>query len=135
MIKIRKTVEYKMYFNAPEYIFRLAKDLRANQTDSEKELWKIIGSKKILGLHFRRQHPVNIYIVDFYCHEIKLAIEVDGEIHSKKEKHENDLNRTAELERLGIKVIRFTNKDIFGDFEWVKMQIVKFCEELVEEVD
>jgi len=132
MIKIRKTIESTMYYNAPEFIIRLAKDLRANQTRAEIELWKIIGAKQIIGLHFRRQHPVNMYIVDFYCHSIRLAIEIDGEIHNKKEKHENDLNRTAELERFDITVIRFSNKEIFDHIGMVKMRIERVCRVLLQ---
>jgi very-short-patch-repair endonuclease len=73
-----------MYYNAPDFIIRLAKDLRNNQTEAEKEIWKVIGEKKLLGFHFRRQHPANMFIVDFYYHTIRLAI--DGEIHNNEEK-------------------------------------------------
>ena len=117
MAKIARTIENAMYYNAPEFIIRLAKDLRANQTRAEIELWKIVGAKLIMGLHFRRQHPVNMYIADFYCHAIKLAIEIDGDIHRKIEKQENDLNRTAEFKRLGLTVVRFSNEEVFEDSE------------------
>ena len=131
--KIRRTIENSMYYNAPEFVIRLAKVLRANQTQAEKEIWKIIGARQIMGLHFRRQHPVNMYVADFYCHSIKLAIEIDGEIHRKREKRENDLNREAELERFGITVIRFSNKEVFKDIYNVKMQIEKVCRGLIRE--
>ena len=65
-----------------------------------------------LNLYFRRQHPVGRFIVDFYCHEIRLAIEVDGSVHDSEEQHERDANRTACLEEFGIKVLRFRNEDI-----------------------
>jgi very-short-patch-repair endonuclease len=132
MSKIGRTIENKMYYNAPEFIIRLAKDLRAKQTQAEKELWEIIGAKKIMGLHFRRQQPVNMYITDFYCHSIRLAIEIDGEIHRKTEKHRNDLNRTAEFERFGITVIRFSNKEVLDDINMVKIQIDRVCRELMQ---
>jgi very-short-patch-repair endonuclease len=133
MARFTKTIENTMYYNAPEFIIRLAKDLRANQTVAEIELWKIIGAKQIMGLHFRRQHPINMYIVDFYCHSIRLAIEIDGEIHRKKERQENDLNRTAELEKFDITVIRFSNKDVFDNIKRVKMQIERVCWVLLQQ--
>jgi very-short-patch-repair endonuclease len=133
MARFTKTIENTMYYNAPEFIIRLAKDLRANQTVAEIELWKIIGAKQIMGLHFRRQHPINMYIVDFYCHSIRLAIEIDGEIHRKKERQENDLNRTAELEKFDITVIRFSKKDVFDNIKRVKMQIERVCWVLLQQ--
>jgi very-short-patch-repair endonuclease len=133
MTKITRTIENTMYYNAPEFILRLAKELRANQTKAEKELWNIIGAKKVMGLHFRRQHPINMYIADFYCHTIRLVIEIDGGIHKKREKHENDLNRTAELERFGITVIRFSNNDVFNNIEMVKIRIERDCKDLIKE--
>ncbi len=60
MTLVKKTLEHTMYYNAPEFIIRLAKDLRANQTKAEIELWKVVVAKKIMGLHFRRQHAVNM---------------------------------------------------------------------------
>jgi len=64
------------------------------------------------GLKFRRQHPVHIFILDFYCHERKLAIEVDGGVHKAIEQSERDENRTYELEHIGISVLRFTNEEV-----------------------
>ncbi len=120
-----------MFYNAPEFIIRRARELRARQTPAEIEFWKIIGAKKLMGLHFRRQHPIYIYIADFYCHSLRLVIEIDGEIHDEKDKYESDLNRTAELERFGITVIRFMNKEIFGNREMVKMRLEEVCQELL----
>jgi very-short-patch-repair endonuclease len=80
-------------------------------TLSEKTLWEKLR-RNSFNLRFRRQHPINNYIADFYCHEIRLVIEVDGPIHLKEENNQNDKNRTAEMEKYGITVLRFTNDEV-----------------------
>jgi len=77
-----------------------------------------------LKVRFKRQHPIDIFIVDFYCHQFKLAIEVDGEIHLIKEVREHDAGRQHDIEKLGIKILRFTNKEIMEDLETVKKRIM-----------
>jgi len=72
-----------------------------------------------VGVRFRRQHPVWRYIADFYCVDLKLLIEVDGPIHDDKSSQDKDANRTAELERMGITVIRFTNDEVQKDLSVV----------------
>jgi len=81
-------------------------------TGAEKILWKELKNRNLNGLKFRRQHPIHFYIADFYCHEKRLVIEVDGEIHKRRAVKEHDENRSAELDRLGINVIRFTNDQV-----------------------
>jgi cyclase len=81
-----------MFEKTNNLVFELAKELRRNMTDAEKLLWNHL-KPGISGLKFRRQHPVRFYIADFYCHKIKLVIEVDGEIHNKKEIKEKDIQR------------------------------------------
>src|SRR6266536_6063321 len=85
-----------MFQGADSLVFELAKDLRRNMTTAEKVLW-IYLRQGILGLKFRRQHPIGIYIADFYCHRVKLIIEVDGSIHDKKEVKEYDERRENDL--------------------------------------
>jgi very-short-patch-repair endonuclease len=75
--------------------------------------------KQINGFIFRRQHPIDIFIVDFYCHELKLVIEVDGGIHTEIKVAEYDKGREAEIERFGLKIIRFTNHEVFNNIEIV----------------
>jgi very-short-patch-repair endonuclease len=75
-----------MYYNAKSDTISLAKLLRNSMTESEKLLWERLKGKQIMNSRFRRQHPINIFIADFYCHEIKLVIEVDGSIHKKSTK-------------------------------------------------
>jgi very-short-patch-repair endonuclease len=72
-------------------------------------LWKELRKAK-LGVRFKAQHPIDKVIADFYCHKEKLVIEIDGNIHHFQKEY--DIGRTHELERFGIKVIRFTNKDV-----------------------
>ena len=87
-----------------------ARQLRKNSTKAEVFVWiKIKG--KALGYEFHRQVPLNEFIVDFYCHELKLAIELDGNIHNYK--HHKDTLRQKKLESLGVRIVRFTNDDVF----------------------
>ena len=104
--------EPSMFYGASNLIFENAKALRNRITESESLLWEQLKGKQ-LGMKFRRQHPISLYIADFYCHEIKLIIELDGEIHSKPEVLENDIERQKNLEELGITVIRFTNNQLY----------------------
>ena len=120
-----------MFFNAKPGIFEKAKALRKNMTPAELKLWQHLKDNNILDLRFRRQHPIDIFIADFYCHKIKLIIELDGEIHNNSSNQEYDKNRTAELERLNIKVIRFTNEEVMKDVENVVERIKKICEVLM----
>jgi very-short-patch-repair endonuclease len=77
---------------------------------------------------FRRQHPIGPFIVDFYCHEAKLVIEIDGNIHDSQENKEHDENRTFELEKLGLKVIRFKNEAIKGNI----MDVLEILQKEIE---
>ena len=73
-----------MFYGAKRNIFQRAKELRKNMTVTEQLLWRRLN-KKQLGVRFKRQHPIDIFIADFYCHQYKLVVEVDGEYH--KEQH------------------------------------------------
>jgi very-short-patch-repair endonuclease len=104
--------KYDMYYSATKDTLEKAKVLRKSETGAEELLWKQLKSKQFYGFKFRRQHPISQFIVDFYCHELKLVIEVDGEIHNKSENKEYDENRTFELEKFELKVLRFTNYEV-----------------------
>ena len=80
-------------------------------TDAEKLLWVYLKSG-IDGLKFRRQHPIGLYIADFYCHQTKLIVEIDGSVHNEKDVKETDEARQKELERWGYTIIRFTNQEV-----------------------
>lgn len=98
-----------------------ARELRKNLTQAEKILWNHIRKGKLNGLHFRRQHPYGIYILDFYCFKANLAIEVDGLIHLSRSEY--DLERTKYIESSGLIVIRFKNEDVENRIEWVLKEI------------
>ena len=117
------SVEYPMYFGAKPSVFKLAKELRKNETEAEKMLWSKLNKNQIIGLQFRRQHPINIFIADFYCPKIKLVIEVDGSIHEIFEYEEHDIGRSEMLNDFGITVIRFTNEKILNDLDGTIKQI------------
>ena len=125
MVHRKENIEKEMFYGASPEIFKRASELRKNMTNAEKALWSALRKKQIQGKKFRRQHPVSRYIVDFYCHQLKLAIEVDGGIHNKTEQKEHDTGRSYELRQLGIKVIRFTNDQIFQNLNEVIKEIEK----------
>ena len=122
-------VNYKecLFFDAPSEIHLRAKELRKNMTESEKVLWEEIRNRKLGGLKFRRQHPISTFIADFYCHEQKLVIELDGEIHDNEESQEYDEGRTAEMEYMGITVIRFRNEEVMNSINRVLNEILAAC--------
>lgn len=98
-------------FPYESYLKPLARKLRQNMTLGEVLLWQEIRNRKF-GYQFHRQVPILKYIVDFYCHELSLAIEIDGKSHDHMEKNKEDLERQIELENLGIRFLRFEEKQI-----------------------
>ena len=105
-----------------------AKELRKNSTLSEVLLWKNIKNKA-LGVQFHRQVPMLEYIVDFYCHELMLAIEIDGDSHLYK--YEYDIKRQGELEKKGIVFLRFTDLDIKQNMFSVGITLEQVVQELI----
>jgi very-short-patch-repair endonuclease len=117
-----------MHRNASSQIFLNAKELRSQPTKAEKIVWENILKKRPLGYKFRFQHPFYIFILDFYCHKLKLAFEIDGEIHQEKFQNMYDKERDQLLEEEGIKVIRITNEKIFkslNETESIIINIIK----------
>jgi len=94
-----------------------ARELRSHQTDAEQLLWGILRAKHFLGLKFRRQHPVGQYILDFYCDELKLAVELDGGQHADRQAY--DATRSQFLNAQGIEVLRYWNNQMLGETEAV----------------
>lgn len=113
----------KPFRNIPKHVTKIARKLRQNLTECEKLLWERLSNKKLNGLRFRRQHPIGRYIADFYNHENRLVVEVDGKIHEKQKEY--DLNRENFLKTNGYKVIRFKNDDIKSNMEIVLETILK----------
>ena len=92
----------------------LRRKLRTHGTIAEATLWQMLKSRQIEGFKFRRQFGIGPYILDFYCPELRLCIELDGQPHFTPEGYEYDLHRTEYLNRFhGIQVMRFENKDVF----------------------
>ena len=92
----------------------LRRELRTNGTIAEATLWQMLKSRQIEGFKFRRQFGIGPYILDFYCPELRLCIELDGQPHFTPEGYEYDLHRTEYLNRFhGIQVMRFENIDVF----------------------
>jgi len=113
-----------MFYGAGPNLFKKALYLRHNLTETERLLWNRLNRTQ-LGVRFKSQHPVDIYIVDFYCHAAKLIVEIDGGYHLKKEARENDIAREAELLELGLRVIRFTNDQILDNIDKVIKKIIE----------
>lgn len=105
--------QYPFFHGASPDSFEKARVLRNNTTEAEDELWRHIRRRQLEGLRFRRQHPVSNFILDFYCHEARLAIELDGPIHNNPNQKSYDEERNKVIESLGIRTIRFKNEDIF----------------------
>ena len=97
-------------------------------TIHEKAIWERLKGNQILELRFKSQHPIDKYIADFYCHRLKLVIEIDGKNHTENNQSEYDIGRTEDLNHLGITVIRFTNEQIDGNLDKVVNQIEAYCE-------
>ena len=129
MAYLGKSVEKVMHFGAKPELFNFAQEMRKNPTETEQVLWKTLRKFRFEGFVFRRQHPIDIFVADFYCHKLKLVIEVDGEIHFDQLSQEYDFGRTGELEKYGIKVIRFTNDQVLRNKELVISQIYKYITE------
>jgi very-short-patch-repair endonuclease len=129
MAFIRKTKKPIMYFGANLETQELANNLRMKTTPMEKVLWQSLRNKNIMGVKFRRQQTIYCFIADFYCHELRLVVEVDGPIHQLKERLEKDRNRTAEFNRFGIKVLRFTNQEIKDNIS----KVIKSIREEIKE--
>ncbi len=102
-----------------------ARELRRRATEAERVLWERLRNRRLGGLKFRRQHPLGPYIVDFYCAEHRLVVEVDGPIHERQK--ERDALRAQHLEAYGYRVLRFRNEEVLTDIEAVLARILAAC--------
>lgn len=126
----RRYLPYEIYLK--EY----ARKLRNNMTMAERKLWReILRKDQMEGLRFLRQKPLGVYIADFYCSKLLLVIEVDGSSHFTLEGLEYDLIRTAALENLEIKVIRYTNQEVLNNLEGVFEDLKKQIEARKKELE
>ncbi len=104
---------------------QFARYLRANQTDSEPHLWQKLRARQIAGFKFRRQYPFAPYILDFYCVEQSLAIELDGGQHYDPQHIAHDQRRTHYLNQQGIRVLRFSNLEVLAQMDAVLEQVLR----------
>ncbi len=112
---------------SPKYVIKLAQELRKNMTATEEILWSKLYNKNLNGLRFRRQHPIDRYIVDFYCHEKRLIIEIDGDIHNFRKKR--DENKEQYLKARNYTVLRFSNDEITHSINPVLNKIRQYASE------
>jgi very-short-patch-repair endonuclease len=104
-------------FNQSKYKQR-RQELRKNMPEPEKRVWALLRNQK-MGVQFRRQHGIGHYIADFYCSELKLVIEIDGESHHSEAAQQYDQKRDEYMQTLGIKSIRLSNKEVMQNIEGV----------------
>jgi very-short-patch-repair endonuclease len=120
----REIIEYERYLK------KLARKLRQNMTLGEVLLWQRLKRKQMRGYDFDRQRPIDRYIVDFYCKDLKLAIEIDGSSHDGEEAKVNDEIRQERLESLGVRFLRFTDVDVKRNMEMVVDSIEQWIDPL-----
>jgi very-short-patch-repair endonuclease len=108
--------------NRPELLER-RRELRASLTLAEALLWKHLQRRQLDRWKFRRQHSVGRYVLDFYCPNARLGIELDGAAHDHDAAQVSDLRRTTWLEAAGIRIVRFENRDVLGNVEGVLSEI------------
>ena len=116
-----------MHYGAPMEIFQIAERLRKDMTQAEKIIWERV-CKNQPGVRIRRQHPIWKFIADFYCHELKMIIEIDGEIHLYPENKAYDISRDMILKDFKIEIIRFTNKEVVNETDKVIAEIKRTIE-------
>jgi very-short-patch-repair endonuclease len=106
-----------------------ARSLRAKLTDAEQRLWARLRRKQILGVQFYRQKPIGNYIADFFAPAVRLVVEVDGSQHFDPPQAEHDRRRTAYLKRQGLRVLRFTDRQVLLELDCVAEAIFRAVED------
>jgi very-short-patch-repair endonuclease len=106
-----------------------ARSLRANLTDAEQRLWARLRRKQVLGVQFYRQKPIGNYIADFYAPAARLVVEVDGSQHFEHPQAEHDKHRTAYLKELGLRVLRYTDRQVLLELDSVAEEIFRAVQE------
>jgi very-short-patch-repair endonuclease len=117
-----------MWKDAVPMIFSNAKKLSKNPTKAEEVMGLSLKNNQLDGYKFRRQHPLLNYVADFYCHKLKLVIEIDGEYHQTVEQKKLDKERTVNIEFQGLYVIRFTNDEVLTDINSVLSKMKEFIQ-------
>ena len=114
-----------MYHGASAALFEYAKEMRKKPTEAEDALWLIIKNEQLIQYKFRRQHPIARFIADFYCHSLKLVIEVDGGYHLLTEQKKFDTFRDEDMTALGISVLRLTNEEVLQNAKGTRSRILE----------
>jgi len=114
-------------------LFGNARELRKRETPAESKLWEALRRKQLDNHKFRRQHPLGLYILDFYCHNKKLGVELDGGYHNDKWQKFLDKKRTGQLKDQGIKILRFKNEEVLQNLDEVLKKIRKVLNEISSE--
>ena len=114
------------HIEATPIVFGFANALKKEMTEAEKRMWKQLRNRRLDDLKFRRQHPIGKFILDFYCHELMLAVEIDGNIHEQEDVTEKDEGRTYMLNEWEITVVRFTNDEVINRMGFVLEKIRSF---------
>ena len=107
---------------------QFAKQLRTQLTDCERLLWRQLRNRQLVGFKFRRQHPCPPYVLDFYCADLMLVVELDGGQHYEEAGRERDRVRTDFLQRKGLDVLRFSNLDVLQNLDGVLAEIIRWIE-------
>jgi len=106
--------------------------LRRKQTLAEEIVWQNVRNRKMLGYKFRRQYSVDYFVIDFYCPELKLALEIDGSVHNSEEAKKYDREREKYIEQFGIKFLRITNAEVLGNSNRAFAKIEERIKKLVK---
>jgi tRNA modification GTPase len=120
-IDLIRTVEV----NLPPSLLENARNLRKTMTDAEELLWQLLRKRQLKGYKFRRQHPLKKgFILDFYCAEAKLGVEIDGKYHLEAAQMQYDEGRTYEIQAYGIRIVRYKNEEVLNDTERILSEIL-----------
>ncbi len=117
----------------PAWLLERARELRGDQTDAEAVLWCLIRNRQ-MGVKFRRQHPVEPSVLDFYCPSLRLAVEVDGGQHYDEAAIARDATRSAALAERGIRVVRFSNREVLQETSAVAEALWLECQQGLESI-
>jgi len=127
-----KYFKRNMHNGAKPSTFRNAAYLREHPTKAEELLWKRLRNNQVEKIHFRRQHPFHNYVLDFYANEVKLVIELDGDIHEEKSIQFSDKDRELILQSYDLHILRYSNNDVYNYEDFVVEDIRRTVIELRE---
>ena len=123
-------IKMKIHYNPK--LKELARQLRNNATKAEIKLWMNVNKDQFFGYDFHRQKPIGNYIADFYCHQLKLVIEVDGITHHRPAVIEKDKIKEKAFESLGLTVLRFDDEEVLDDIKYVMKELTNYIVEFEE---